>query len=123
MSWKLVVALAAFGLLRPLLSMAGVLDALGKPWSPLAATAVIAVVWVGAVVWARPAQPVLTLTLAGVGYAVLAVLLNLAAQPLFEDARLVPGAGMIAMLVTNALWGAVLGVVAFGILRWTGRAR
>ncbi|WP_199433590.1 hypothetical protein [Qaidamihabitans albus] len=117
MQWKLAVALGAVGLVRPVLSMFGVLDALGKPWSPLAATALIAVVWVVVAVWTRTDQPVLTLTLAGVAYAILAALLNLLAQPFFPDAQPVGVPGVMGMLFTNAIWGAVLGLIAFGIQR------
>lgn len=121
--WKTAIVLGAVGLIRPVLSMFGVLDALGKPWSPLAVTALIAVVWVGFVVGTRSGQPVLTLALAGVAYAVLTTLLNLIAQPFFADAQLVPPVGVVAMLVTNAVWGAVLGLIALGIQRVRSRAR
>jgi hypothetical protein len=62
------------------------------------------------------------LTLAGIGYAVLAIMLNLLLQPLADSAQLIPVDGIIAMLIVNALQGMVLGLIAWTILRLTGRA-
>lgn len=120
--WKLIVTLSAIGLVRPLLSMFGVLDALGKPWSPVAVTVVLAVVWVAAVVAARVSEPVATLALAGVGYGVLALLLNIVGAAT-TDAEVAPPIGLAAMILGNGIYGAVLGLVALGLLRLRERAR
>ena len=45
----MIVALAAAGLLRPVLSIVGAYDG-RKPWAPLLVTALIAVLWVAAAV-------------------------------------------------------------------------
>jgi hypothetical protein len=120
LSWGLPVALGAFALVRPVLSIAGVFDAPGvlrRPAGPLIVTAVVAAVWVGVVVVRRDPRPIATLTGAGLAYAVLAVLLNLALQPFLASAEVIPPAGVIAMLVTNTLQGVVLGTVAWVVLR------
>lgn len=119
--WGLIITLSAIGLVRPLLSMFGVLDALGKPWSPLAVTAVLAVVWVAVAVLARVAQPVLTLALAGVGYGVLALVLNIVGAAV-TDAEVAPPIGLAAMIVFNGIYGAVLGLVAMGLARLRDRS-
>jgi hypothetical protein len=114
--WGLIAALAAAGLLRPVLSIVGAYDG-RKPWAPLVVTALIAVLWVAAVVRARVPRPVATLTLVGAGYGVLALLLNLALQPVLDSAELIPVPGIIAMIGFSALEGAVLGVVAVALRR------
>ncbi|AGZ42543.1 hypothetical protein [Actinoplanes friuliensis] len=118
--WPLIAGLALLGLVRPVLSITGVYDALGgfgHPWAPLLVTLLIAVVQVAVVVLARVRQPLLTLTFAGLGYGVAAILLNLALQPLLASAEAIPVPGYVAILVGNALQGAVLGLIALGLHR------
>jgi len=118
--WGLIVVLGSSALVRPMLSILGAYDALGsagRPWGPLVVTAVVSVVWVAVVVARRLGRPVATLTLAGIAYAVLAVLLNLSLQPALESAQAIPPAGVVAMLVTNGVHGAVLGLIATALLR------
>lgn len=114
--WDWIAALAAAGLLRPVLSIVGAYDG-RKPWAPLVVTALIAVLWVAVVVLARVPRPVPTLTLVGAGYGVLALLLNLVLQPLLASAELIPVPGIIAMIAFSALEGAVLGLVAVPLQR------
>jgi hypothetical protein len=118
--WGLILALGLSGLVRPVLSILGVYDALGsagRPWGPLTVTGVVSVAWIVVVVARRVSRPLLTLTLAGVTYAVLALLLNLSLQPFLESAEAIPPAGVVAMVVTNGLQGAVLGLIATALLR------
>ncbi|MCK1797071.1 hypothetical protein MTQ01_13795 [Streptomyces sp. XM4193] len=122
--WALIAALGAVGLVRPVLSIIDAYDSgpLEKPVGPILFTVLIAVAWVGAAVVLRIAQPVLTLALVGVAYGVFATVLNIALQPIKDDAELIPVPGMIAMIFFNALQGAVLGLIALGLQRATGRA-
>jgi hypothetical protein len=70
-SWGLISLLAAVGLVRPLLTIAGVYDALGVgPVGPLIVTAIVAALWVGAVVATRAPNPLVTLVLVGTLYGV-----------------------------------------------------
>ncbi|GAA3759866.1 hypothetical protein [Salinactinospora qingdaonensis] len=113
--WGLICGLGALQLLRPLLSMAGVYEGTG-PWGPLLLTALLAIVWVGVVVARRVAQPVLTLALAGAAYGVFAIALNLVARVFLPDAQGFSPAGAVSIVLTNVVWGALLGLVALGLL-------
>ena len=118
--WPLIVLLALTGLVRPALSIAGVYDELGgfgHPWAPLLVTLLLAVAWVAVAVLGRLRAPVLTLTLAGLGYGLAAIALNLVLHLFLESAEWIPPPGYVAILVWNALQGAVLGAVALGLQR------
>lgn len=126
-SWPLALALGVFALVRPLLSMAGAMDALGRPVAPLVATAVISVVWVLAGGLSRVGHPVLTLVAAGLVYGVLAVALSAVGSVLLTGQLQGPlttpwGAGVLATLAVNAVWGAVTGVLAASLQRGLNRA-
>lgn len=114
-SWPLVLALGTLALVRPLLSITGLADAWGRPATPLLATLAISLVWIVAVVATRPRRPVLTLVMAGVVYAVLSIVLSGVLSVLLEGQLQGPLANPVAIvgvLLTNAIWGAVTGVVA-----------
>lgn len=113
-SWRLVLALGAFALIRPLLSITGVADVLGRPATPILATLVISLVWV-VVAATRARQPLLTLVLAGITYAVLSVALSGVLSVLLEgelQGPLTNPVGIVGVLVTNVIWGAITGVIA-----------
>lgn len=122
--WALIAALGAIGLIRPVLSIADAFESgpLEKPVGPVLFTVLLAVVWVGAAVLLRVAQPVLTLVLVGVAYGLFAAVLNLSLQPFLADAELITVPGLLGMLVVNAVQGAILGLLAMGIQQATGRA-
>ena len=116
--WPLIIGLGLCGLVRPVLSITGALDLPpGKPWTPLLVTLLLAVLWVLVAVRLKVRRPVLTLTLAGVVYGLAAILLNLALQPLLASAEWIPIQGYVAIPAWNALQGAVLGLIAAGLLR------
>lgn len=119
MNYRLAALLGFLGLARPVLSIVGAYDSgpLAKPVGPLLLTALISLVWVAAAVWRRPPNPVLTLAAAGVAYAVLAILLNLSLQPFLDSAEFIPLPGYLAIPVFNALQGAVLGLIAWALLK------
>ncbi|MBB4760559.1 hypothetical protein ACFQFC_30865 [Amorphoplanes digitatis] len=125
MNLRLAALLGLIGLARPVLSIVGVYDSgpLGKPFGPLLLTAVISIVWIVVVVVRREPKPIHTLAAAGVAYALFAILLNLSLQPFLESAESIPLPGYLAMPIFNALQGAVLGAVAWAILRATSRRR
>lgn len=119
--WGLILLLGALGLVRPLLSILGAYDALGGgTLGPIAVTAILAFVWVGVVAVTRVPNPLLTLTLAGASYGVLAILLQQIAWNIFLDgppaeapsSAPVLVVSWVAILVTNAIWGAFLGLLA-----------
>jgi hypothetical protein len=114
-SIPLVVALGAFALVRPVLSITGLAEAWGKPATPLVATALITAVWVAVVVATRQARPVVTLVGAGLTYAVLATLMSAILSPILDGELRGPLAfppALIGVLWVNALWGAAAGTIA-----------
>lgn len=122
---RLAAVLGLVGLARPVLSIAGAYESgpLGRPFGPLLLTALISVTWITAAVWRRVPNPVLTLAAAGVAYALFAILLNWSLQPFLASAETIPLPGYVAMVVFNALQGAVLGLVAWAIRKARTRHR
>ncbi|MEU0071030.1 hypothetical protein ABZ027_16015 [Streptomyces sp. NPDC006332] len=122
--WITIVALGAFALLRPVLSIVEAYDdgPLKKPTGPLIFTALIIVGWIATAVVRRFPRPVETLTFTGVAYAVLALLLNISLQPFLDSAELPPVPGMIGMIIFNAAQGAVCGLIALALLRLRPRS-
>jgi hypothetical protein len=124
--WWPAITLGAVALIRPILSVVGVYKHPGllhEPAGPLILTALLSLLWIVVAVALRLESPTLTLTVAGLVYALLALLMNLALQPFLDTAELIPVAGIISMIITNALQGAVLGLIASLILRLTVRRR
>lgn len=125
LQWPLVLGLGALALLRPLLNIAGVADHLGRPLVPLLATLVISIIWIAAVGLSRVAQPVLTLVFAGLVYGVLSIVLSAILSPFLTGELQGPvatpfGFGIIAVLIVNAIWGAVTGALALLVQRLRG---
>ena len=119
MNLRLAVLLGLVGLARPVLSVVGAYDSgpLSKPVGPLVLTALVSLVWIVAVVIAEPARPVLTLVAAGLAYGVAAILLNWSLQPFLDSAETIPLPGYFGILIFNAGQGAVLGLIAWLVLR------
>lgn len=119
-SWGLVLGLGAVALARPLASITGIAEAIGRPAAPLLLTATITAIWVLAVGLGRAPRPVLTLTLAGVAYAVAVIPLSAILSPLLSGSLQGPAtnpAAIVPLLATNALWGAAAGLLAAGLQR------
>src|SRR5215203_6385632 len=119
--WKLIFILALIQLTRPILSTAGVFDGF-RPQGPIIATALIALIWVGAAVIGNVRGPVKVLAMAGATYAVIGVAMAVFLQTFFtwspEETASIPlllTAGLIGGTVVNVIWGAFLGFVAIGI--------
>lgn len=119
-SWPLVLGLGALALLRPLARITGAVDALGTPTGPLLLTGLVTLVWIGVVGLGRVPRPVLTLTLAGLAYGVCIVPLSAVLSTVLTGTLQGPLAMPIAVvpiLVTNALWGALAGLLALAVQR------
>lgn len=129
LSWPLIVLLGVFALVRPVLNITGGMDVLGRPVGPVLVTGVISVVWLVVVVWWRSERPVVTLLCAGLVYGVLAVVLSAVLSPIlhgeFRGPLVTPGGiGVVMVVLVNACWGAVAGLVASAVgsrLRRVGR--
>ena len=120
MNLRLAVLLGFVALVRPVLSIAGAFE--GGPVGPIVTTAAICVLQIAVVVWRRVPNPLLTLVAAGVAYGILAILLNLSLHPFLDSAEWIPAPGYVAIPLFNAAQGAVLGLIAWGILRmWKSR--
>lgn len=119
--WPLVLGLGALALVRPLVNI--ITDQTGAPrWSlwPIAITIVISAVWIAVVGLTRVARPVLTLVCVGVVYAVLSMLLAAVLSPLLTGQLQGPLADPVAVvpiLLINALWGLVAGLIALSVRR------
>lgn len=112
--WGLIFVLGLLGLVRPLLSILGISE--GQPVIPVAVTILLSAMWIGVVVWQRVPHAFLTLVAVGAMYAILAMVLNVTIQGGFSR---LPVQGIVGILVTNLIWGAILGLIATAILnRW-----
>ncbi len=119
----LAFGLAALALIRPLASIVGVSDALGKPATPVVLTAVITVVWVLVVGLSRIRRPVATLVAAGVVYAVVSIVLSAVLSPVIDgelNGPLANPIAVIAVFLVNVVWGFVAGGMALLIQRVRG---
>ncbi len=121
--WGVIVALALFGLLGPLLGILGVYENFDGPWAPILVTVLIAAVWVGVVVVQRIPNPLVTLVAVGGIYGVFVILFQIIGAFLgkIPEGEIPAGPlmviGWISIVVTNMIWGAVLGLVALGLRR------
>jgi len=110
-----VLALASLALVRPLMSMLGLLEAIGQPFGSISVTVFISILWIGIVVLSRVAHPVKTLLYTGITYGVYAILLSAVLSPILEGQLQGPITNpfaIVSVLLTNALWGLVAGGIA-----------
>lgn len=130
----LILLLALSALARPLLGISGVYDRTGPGGSlldPIFITGALAALWVGVVVATRAPKPLLTLAAAGALYGLLAILLQQlmwspapgGAPANAPGAAPIPIVSWLAILVTNTLWGGLLGAVAAGVSHLLPRRR
>lgn len=113
--WPLIIGLGTFALIRPLVNILGLDDILGQPGTVLLLTGTITLVWVLAVGLSRVSRPVLTLVAAALVYALCAALLSAIISPILDGQLDGPFARpwvFIPLLATNAIWGAVAGLLA-----------
>ena len=125
LQWPLILGLGALALIRPLVSIVesqlGVTD---PPAVPIIITVVISAIWIGVVGLSRTPQPVLTLLLTGLTYAVLAIILSGILSPILTghlEGPLAKPFAIIPVLLTNAIWGLIAGALALLLQRARGR--
>ncbi|SDK88192.1 hypothetical protein SAMN04487820_11560 [Actinopolyspora mzabensis] len=120
--WGTIVALGILGLIQPALGILRVYETLGRPWSPIVVTVLVAALWVAVVVLRRTARPVLTLTIVGTLYGVLTIVLNWIVRiVLYGSSAPLPGPAIASIVLANLLGGALLGLLALVILRIMSR--
>lgn len=113
--WPLITGLGALALLRPLLNITALMDGLGRPFGPLLITALISLLWLLVVLLSRVRRPFATLVWTGIMYAIFAVLLSALLSPLLHGALMGPltnPVALVAVLITNAIWGGAVGLLA-----------
>lgn len=120
LQWPLILGLGTLALARPVMSMVGLLDVIGQPTASITISAIISLVWLAAVVLARVHRPILTLVLAGVSYGVFAIILSAVFSPILTGQLQGPVTNpfaIISVLISNAIWGLVVGLFAWVITR------
>ncbi|GAB2874175.1 hypothetical protein GCM10027074_47460 [Streptomyces deserti] len=120
----MVAALTGIALVRPLFSVTGLSEAVGKPATALTLTALITLTWVLAVGLTRVPEPFLTLVAAGLGYALAALVLSAVLSPVLTGELQGPLAhpqAIVPLFLVNGLWGAFCGVCAVGVRRLRAR--
>ncbi len=118
--WALIAFLGAVALVRPLLSIAGAYEFLGGATGRVVVTVLIAAIWLGVVLIWRVPNPLLTLAAAGAAYGVFTMVLQQIMWNLVlgevpaeaPDTAPILVTSWIAILVTNIIYGAFLGLVA-----------
>jgi hypothetical protein len=119
--WPLVLGLGALALVRPLVRI--VIDPTGMADAPVVAITVsllISVVWIAVVGRTNVAHPVLTLVCAGLVYGVLSIVLSGVLSPIMTGRLQGPLAmpfTIVPVLLTNAFWGLVTGLIALLVRR------
>lgn len=121
--WPLIMGLGALALIRPLLSIVGLMDGLGRPFGPLLVTALISLAWLGIVLMSRVRRPFLTPVWTGIMYGIFAMLLSAILSPILQGELMGPLTNpfaFVAVLITNAIWGGAVGLLALGLQSMRG---
>lgn len=124
--WAVVAGLSATALLWPLTGLTGMLGT-GAPRA-FAIIGLTAAVWIGVVGLGRVPRPVLTLTLTGLAYGLVAVALGQLVPALAGfggpgGSGVEPAWTILPALLIDAFWGALAGVAAAGVQRLRGADR
>ncbi|GAB3746693.1 hypothetical protein [Microlunatus parietis] len=122
--WPLILGLATLALVQPLVGM--ITAAGGVPAAPpvrVGLAIMISIVWIAVVGLTRVRHPVLTLVVAGISYGVFETVLSGVMSPVLTGDLRGPLAmpwTIIAVLITNAIWGAIAGLLALAVQRLRG---
>lgn len=115
-----MLGLGAVGLIRPLASIAGIRDVVAAPVAALGLTILVSLIWILVVGLSSAPQPFLTLVFTGLAYGVYTIVLSAILSPLIEGelrGPLTNPIAIVAVLVTNGIWGAVCGLLALLVRR------
>ncbi|MBP2079396.1 hypothetical protein [Oceanobacillus polygoni] len=119
-NWKLITTLSILAFIRPLMSILGISDAIGKPLVSITATIVISIIWIAAVYIKQDSQPLLTLVFVGIAYGILAIVISGLLSPILTgqlQGPLTNPFAIVSVLVTNSIWGFITGAIAAGLLK------
>jgi hypothetical protein len=121
LQWPLVLGLGALALVRPIIRT--IQDQAGTASPPVLSivlTVTITALWVVVVGLSRTSRPIATLVAAGLSYAVLSMLLSGLLSPILTgrlQGPLATPVAIVPVLLTNAAWGAVAGLLALALQR------
>jgi hypothetical protein len=113
--WPLIIGLGALALIRPVMNITGLMEGLGRPFGPILMTVLISLAWLAIVVLVGVREPLLTLVFTGITYGVFALLLSAILSPMLTGQLTGPithPVAIVAVLITNAIWGALVGLCA-----------
>jgi hypothetical protein len=113
--WPLIIGMGALALLRPFLSITGIMDRLERPLGPILLTLLISLAWLLIVIYVRAEQPLLTLIYTGLAYGVFAIVLSALLSPILTgrfSGPLTNPYAAVSVLITNAIWGGIIGLCA-----------
>lgn len=119
-NWKLITTLSILAFIRPLMSILGISDAIGKPLVSITATIVISIIWIAAVYIKQDSQPLLTLVFVGIAYGILAIVISGLLSPILTgqlQGPLTNPFAIVSVLITNSIWGFITGAIAAGLLK------
>ena len=120
LNWKLIATLSAIALVRPLMSMTGISDAIGQPIASISATLIISAIWILTVFMKQESQPIRTLLFVGMGYGIFAIIISGVFSPILTghlQGPLTNPFAIVSVLITNAIWGLIAGVIATALLK------
>lgn len=113
--WAVVLGLGSMALLWPLAALTGT----GGTGTPRALTilGLTAVVWIGVVGLGRVPRPVLTLTLTGLVFGLVAMAASTVLGGIGVPGDGAPAWTVVPALVVHAFWGSVTGLLALAVQR------
>jgi hypothetical protein len=119
--WPLVFGLGSMALLWPLTALTGI-GGTGAPRA-LAIVGLTVLVWIGVVGLGRVARPVLTLTLTGLVFGLIAIATSLVFGGVGLPGEDAAAWTVIPALAMDAFWGFVAGLIALGVQKARGEGR
>src|SRR5699024_10304047 len=117
---NLVLILSVFALIRPLMSIVGVTEIFGQPFTSLTLTLIISIIWILTVVAKKMESPIITLVMTGVFYALFAIILSAILSPIKLGELMGPLTNpfaLVSVFITNIIWGGMTGVISWSILK------
>jgi uncharacterized membrane protein (DUF441 family) len=119
-NWLLVIGLSSLALIRPLMSMLGLLERIGQPMASITVTIIISIVWIAVVLQFRVDHPLKTLLYTGIAYGIWAIVISAIVSPILTGQLQGPVTNpfaMVSVILTNAIWGLITGWIATVVQR------
>lgn len=105
-------------MIRPIMKMTGLMDLIGQQFGSILMTVLISLAWLIIVIMKKVTDPVRTLVLAGVAYALFAIIVSGVMSPILTghlQGPLTNPFAFVSVFITNAIWGLIVGAIAQGI--------